>query len=190
MTSKSMAVARGTSGARARLVMMGMVLTLLAAIGVSAWAQAPAQAQAGPGMHAMHHHGGAEMGGSPEHMGRMLDHLLDGLNATDAQRAQVKQIMAQASADMKGQAQAARELRLRSMQVLTAPAVDANAAEQIRLQTMALHDQMSRRMTQAMVAAASVLTPEQRAAIGQRLKDRQARMEERMKKHEQDGARR
>src|SRR5207253_7525482 len=84
MTSKSMAVARGTSGARARLVMMGMVLTLLAAIGVSAWAQAPAQAQAGPGMHAMHHHGGAEMGGSPEHMGRMLDHLLDGLNATDA----------------------------------------------------------------------------------------------------------
>jgi signal transduction histidine kinase len=55
-------------------------------------------------MHAMHHHGGAGMGGSPEHMGRMLDHLLDGLNATDAQRAQVKQIMAQASADLKGQA--------------------------------------------------------------------------------------
>ena len=189
MTSKSMSVARGTSGARARLVMMGMVLTLLAAIGVSAWAQAPAQP--GPGMHAMHHHGGAGMtGGSPERMGRMLDHLLDGLNATDAQRAQIKQIMAQASADLKGQAQAARELRQRSMQVLTAPAVDANAAEQIRLQTMALHDQMSRRMTQAMVAAASVLTPEQRAAIGQRLKDRQARMEERMKKHEQDGARR
>jgi len=189
MTSKSMSVARGTSGARARLVMMGMVLTLLAAIGVSAWAQAPAQP--GPGMHAMHHHGGAGMtSGSPERMGRMLDHLLDGLNATDAQRAQIKQIMAQASADLKGQAQAARELRQRSMQVLTAPAVDANAAEQIRLQSMALHDQMSRRMTQAMVAAASVLTPEQRAAIGQRLKDRQARMEERMKKHEQDGARR
>jgi periplasmic protein CpxP/Spy len=189
MTSKSMSVACGTSGARARLVMMGMVLTLLAAIGVSAWAQAPAQPS--PGMHAMHHHGDAGMtGGSPERMGRMLDHLLDGVNATDAQRAQIKQIMAQASADLKGQAQAARELRLRGMQVLTAPAVDANAAEQIRLQTMALHDQMSRRMTQAMVAAASVLTPEQRAAIGQRLKDRQARMEERMKKHEQDGARR
>ena len=92
--------------------------------------------------------------------------------------------------DLKGQAHAARELRQRGMQVLTAPAVDANAAEQIRLQSMALHDQMSRRMSQAMVAAASVLTPEQRAAIGQRLKDRQARMEERMKKHEQDGARR
>ena len=190
MTSKSMSVARGTSGARARLVMMGMVLTLLAAIGVSAWAQPPAQP--GPGMqHGMHHHGGpGMMGGSPERMGRMLDHMLDGLNATDAQRAQIKQIMAQTAAEMKGQTQAARELRQRGMQVLTAPVVDANAAEQIRLQTMALHDQMSRRMTQAMVAAASVLTPEQRAAIGKHLQDRQARMEERIKQRGRDGSRR
>ena len=190
MASKVMATIRGTSGARARLVIVGMALTLLAAIGVSAWAQAPASAPPA-GMHAMHHHGGpGMMGGSPERMGRMLDHMLDGVNATDAQRAQIKQIMAQAAADLKGQAQAARELRQRGMLVLTAPAVDANAAEQIRLQTMQLHDQMSRRMTQAMVAAASVLTPEQRAAIGQRLKDRQARMEERMKQHGPDGARR
>ena len=167
----------------------------------------PRGGEHGPGMQGMHermegmHHGmggmhggmgGGSMmfGGSPERMGRMIDHMLDGLNASDAQRAQIKQIMAQASADLKGQAQAARELRQRSMQVLTAPAVDANAAEQIRLQSMALHDQMSRRMTQAMVAAASVLTPEQRAAIAKRLQDRQARMEERMKKHEQDGVRR
>ena len=185
MTSKSTAVARGTPGARVRMVMMGMVLTLLAAIGVSAWAQP------GHGMHGMQHHGGPGMtGGSPERMGRMLDHMLDGVNATDAQRAQIKQIMAQAAADLKGQRQAARELRQRGMQVLTAPAVDANAAEQVRLQTMALHEQTSRRMTQAMVAAASVLTPEQRAAIGQRLQDRQARMAERMKRFEQDGARR
>ena len=27
----------------------------------------------------------------------MIDHMLDGLNASDAQRAQIKQIMAQAS---------------------------------------------------------------------------------------------
>jgi protein CpxP len=192
MTSKAASALRGAPGARARLVMMGMVLTLLAAIGVSAWAQAPAPAApAERGMHGMHHHGGpGMMGGSPERMGRMLDHMLDGLNASDAQRAQIKQIMAQASADLKGQAQAARELRQRGMQLFTAPAVDANAAEQVRLQTMQLHDQMSRRMTQAMVAAASVLTPEQRAAIGKHLQDRQARMEERMKQRGQDGSRR
>src|SRR6187401_1707230 len=128
--------------------MMGMALTLLAAIGVSAWAQP------GQGMHAMQHHGGpGMMGGTPERMGRMLDRMLDGVNATDAQRAQIRQIMAQAAAELKGQAQAARELRQRGMQVLVAPTVDANAAEQIRLQSLALHDKMSQRMTQAMVAA-------------------------------------
>jgi periplasmic protein CpxP/Spy len=192
MTSKTTSALRGAPAARVRLVMMGMVLTLLAAIGVSAWAQAPASAApSGRTMHHMHHHGGpGMMGGSPERMGRMLDHMLDRLNASDAQRAQIKQIMAQASADLKGQAQAARELRQRGMQVFTAPAVDANAAEQVRLQTMQLHDQMSRRMTQAMVAAASVLTAEQRAAIGKHLQDRQARMEERMKQPGHDGSRR
>ncbi len=194
MTSKAASALRGATGARARLVMMGMVLTLAAAIGASAWAQAPASAAPSePGMHRMHgmHHGGpGMMGGSPERMGRMLDHMLDRLNATDAQRVQIKQIMAQASADLKGQAQAARELRQRGMQVFTAPAVDANAAEQVRLQTLQLHDQMSQRMTQAMVAAANVLTPEQRAAIGKHLQERQARMAERMKQRGQDGSRR
>ena len=194
MTSKSMSVTRGTSGARARLVMMGMVLTLLAAIGVSAWAQTPPSAsQPSMGMHGMHQGGmggPGMMGGSPERMGRMIDHMLDGLNATDAQRAQIKQIFAQAATDLKGQGAAARDLHRKGMEVLTAPAVDANAAEQVRLQAMQLHDQMSRRMTQAMVAAASVLTPEQRAQFGAHLKDRQARMEERTKRMEGDGSRR
>jgi len=195
MTSKTAGAASGASAVRVKLVMMGMVLTLLAAIGVSAWAQTPPPAPQPPaGMHGMQHHRGmgghGMMGGSPERMGRMLDHMLDGLNASDAQRAQIKQIVAQAAADLKGQTAAARDLRRRGMEVFTAPAVDANAAEQIRLQSMQLHDQMSRRMTQAMVAAASVLTPEQRAQIGTRLKDRHARMEQRMKQKEQDGARR
>ena len=130
-------------------------------------------------MHRMHHHGGpGMMGGSPERMGRMLDHMLDGLNANDAQRAQIKQIVAQAVGRPEGSGRRRRaSCASAACRCFTAPAVDANAAEQVRLQTMQLHDQMSRRMTQAMVAAASVLTPEQRAAIAKRLKDRQARME-------------
>ena len=32
--------------------------------------------------------------GSPERMGRMIDLMLDGLNASDAQRGQIKQIAA------------------------------------------------------------------------------------------------
>ena len=194
MTSKAASAARGERGTRVRLVMVGMVLTLLAAIGVSAWAQTPPPAPQPPmGMQGMHQGGmggPGMMGGSPEHMGRMIDHMLDGLNASDAQRTQIKQIMAQAAADLKGQAAAARDLHRQGMEVFTAPAVDANAAEQVRLQGMQLHDQMSRRMTQALVAAASVLTPEQRAQIGAHMKDRQARMDERMKQKGQDGTRR
>ena len=198
MTSTTARAAHGALDREVKVVMMGMLLTLLAAVGVSAWAQTapPASAAPGTGMHGgpgMHHRGmgGPGMfGGSPERMGRMIDHLLDGLKADDAQRSQIKQIVAQAAADLKSQAAAGRELRRRGMEVFTAPAVDANAAEQVRLQTLQLHDQMSRRMTQAMVAVASVLTPQQRAQIGERLKDRQARMEERMKRMKQDAPRR
>jgi Spy/CpxP family protein refolding chaperone len=139
------------------------------------------------GMHGGMGGPGMMFGGSPEHMGRMIDHMLDGLNASDAQRSQIKQIAAQAAADLKAQAAAGRGLRQRGMQIFTAPTVDAAAAEQLRQQMLQQHDQMSRRVTQAMVAVANVLTPEQRAKVGERMRDRQARMEERMKRMERDG---
>ena len=138
-------------------------------------------------MGGMHHGmdgGGMMFRGSPEHMGRMIDHLLDGLNASDAQRSQIKQIAAAAAVDMKAQAEAGRALRQRAMQAFTAPNVDAAAAEQVRQQMLQQHDQMSRRVTQAMLDVARVLTPEQRARLGERMRDRQARMEDRMKRME------
>ena len=192
MASKTMTASGGNSSRRrVQVVITGMLLTLLAAISLSAWAQPapprPGMAMEGPGMHRGMHGGmggmgGMMFGGSPEHAGRMLDGMLDGLNATDAQRGQIKQITAAAAADMKTQMQAGRGLRQRGMEIFTAPTVDAAAAEQLRQQMLQQHDQMSRRMTQAMVDVARVLTPEQRAKIGDRMKDRHARMEERMKR--------
>ena len=216
--SKAQAIAATASAAhRVRWVMVGMLMTLLAAISLSAGSQpaptppgmgatpdgaAPRQGDRGPGMGGMHgwgerhgmggmHHGGmGEMGGgmmfrgSPEHMGRMIDHLLDGLNASDAQRSQIKQIAASAAADTKASAESGRGLRQRAMQAFTAPTVDAAAVEQVRQQMLQQHDQMSRRMTQAMLDVARVLTPEQRARLGERMRDRQARMEDRMKRME------
>lgn len=197
MTTTTARVAQGDNR-RIRALMIGMAMTLLAAIGVSAWAQpAPPPPPGMDGGHGMPHHGmgggmggGMMFGGSPEHIGRAIDHMLDGLGASDAQRAQIKQIVAQAATDIKAQAAAGRGLRQRGMQIFTAPTVDANAAEQLRQQMLQQHDQMSRRVTQAMVAVANVLTPEQRAKVGERMKDRQARMEERMKRMERDGPRR
>ena len=161
----------------------------------------PRMGEPGPGMRGMHEHmqgmhhgmdgmhggmgGGAMMfRGSPERMGRMIDHMLDGLNASDAQRTQIKQIAVAAATDLKSQAQAGRALRQRAMQAFTAPTVDAAAVEQVRQQMLQQHDQMSRRMTQAMLDVARVLTPEQRARLGERMRDRQARMEDRMKRME------
>ncbi len=192
MTSKTIDLASPTiSRRRVQVVMVGMLLTLLAAIGVSAWAQpAPPPGQGMEG-HRMGHDemhrgmggmGGMMFGGSPERAGKMIDRMLDGLDASDAQRTQIKLITAAAVADMKTQMQAGRGLRERGVALLTAPNVDAGAVEQLRQQMLQQHDQMSKRMAQAMIDVARVLTPEQRAKVGARMKDRQARMADHMKR--------
>jgi protein CpxP len=197
MTVETIAAQRMPSAnRRVQWLMIGMLMTLLAAIGVSAWAQTPPPGMDGrPGMqHGWMQDGGGHHGmggpgmmfrGSPEHIGRMVDFMLDGLHATDAQRSQIKQIAVQAAGDLKAQAEAGKALRQRGAQIFTAPTVDATAAEQLRQQMMQQHDQMSRRTTQAMLDVARVLTPEQRATIGERMHDRQARMEDRMKRMQQ-----
>ncbi|MEO6363085.1 MAG: Spy/CpxP family protein refolding chaperone [Caldimonas sp.] len=182
---------------RLRAVMIAMTMTVLAAISLAAWGQPTlptppagmehAGQRMGHGMHGGGMHGGMGgmmFGGSPERAGRMIDRMLDGLNASDAQRSQIKQIAAAAAADMRTQMQARRGLRERGMQILTAPNVDPAAAEQLRQQMLQQHDGASRRMTQALLDVARVLTPEQRARIGERMKDRQARRDERMKRME------
>ena len=55
-----------------------------------------------------------------------------------------------------------------------------------RQQLMALHDQTSKRMLQAMVDISRVLTPEQRAQIGERMKERAARHQERMERFQRE----
>lgn len=148
--------------------------------------------------HARGHHGperggpgGAEMmmfGGPPEHVDRAVDHLLDGLNATDAQRSQIKQIAIAAAADLKAQREAGRGLREQGMQIFTAPTVDAAAAESLRQQMSAQHEQASKRMLQAMLDVAKVLTPEQRVKLGERMKERHAAMKDRMQRMRPDHA--
>lgn len=183
----SVSVGSDTFTARSvRWVVLAAVFAVGAACAVSVWAQ--------PG--GGHHGGGPGMGGpgmmmfagSPERVGRVVDHLLDGLNATDAQRSQVKQIALAAASDLRTQREAASGLRERGMQVFAAPNVDAAAAESVRQQMIAQHDQSSRRMLQAMLDVARVLTPEQRARLGERFKQREAQMRERMQRSERERA--
>jgi len=168
-----------------RWLMAGTVVVACATVALSADAQ-----ERGPGP--MHGPGpGAMMmfGGSPEQVARHVDRMLDGLNASDAQRTQIKQIAQAAAVDLKTQHEAGKVLRERGLQIFAAPTVDANAAESVRQQIETQHDQASRRMLQAMLDVSRVLTPEQRAKIAERVKQHQATMKDRMQReHGQRGA--
>ncbi len=169
---------------RWRLWTVGAVVALAAGAGSFAYAQERHGSAFG--------HGGPRdgmtglFGGSPERIAQGADRWLDGLNATDAQRAQIKQIAVAAATDLRTQREAGRGLRARAMQILTAPTVDATAAEALRQQMSAEQERGSRRMLQAMLDMARVLTPEQRATLGQRLRERQAVMKDRMERMHRD----
>ncbi len=163
------------SSARRRWLISAALLLALGGVMATS-----ALAQPGGG----HHGAGMMFQGSPEQVGRAIDHMLDGVAASDSQRSEVKQIAQAAAADLKGQREVTRSLRERALQVFTAPNVDANAAEMLRQQMQAQHDQGSRRMFQAMLDISRVLTPEQRAKLGERFKQRSAQREERMQRLE------
>lgn len=143
-----------------RLFFGGALIAAAAAVAV------PTFAQPGPhgpgGMGAM----GAGPGGPFFGGGRHIDRMLDSINATDAQRTQIKAIVAAAATDMKAQHQAGRALHDKARAIFTAATIDTNAAEQLRLQMMAQQDLMSRKTLQVMLDVAQVLTPDQRAQLG------------------------
>src|SRR5206468_1165882 len=106
--------------------------------------------------------------------------------ATDAQRTQIKQIAQAAAADLKSQREAGRGLHQRAAQLFTAPNIDAGAVESLRQQMLAQHDQATKRISQAMIDIGRVLTPEQRAKIGERMKEQEARMRDRRERMQRE----
>lgn len=166
-----------------RLIVGSVVLVAAAILAFSAHAQG----RHGGGMGGMGGaHGMMMFGGPPGRIGSSVDRVLDGLNATDAQRSQIKQIVIAAAADLKAQREAGRGLREKGMEIFMAPNVDAGAAEALRQQALAQHDQASKRVLQAMLDVSKVLTPEQRAKLGQRMKRREAKMHERMQRMQRE----
>lgn len=194
MTESKTQAAQAASPRRARRVkqiVLATVVALAAGAGAAAWADGRAGGCAGYGR------GGPDMmwGGGPGMMGgggpgmtwgsgRMTERMLEGLNATEAQRTQIRQITQAAAADMKAQFEAGRALHDKGVAILTAPTVDAAAAEALRQQMLAQRDQMSKRMMESMVAVANVLTPEQRAKLAERMKARSEQWREHMQRRQ------
>lgn len=123
----------------------------------------------GPGMM-----GGGMMGGGMMGMmaGRHLDHMLDRVNATDEQRAKIRDISRAARNDIEKLTDVLQPLRKSAVEALAAPTVDRAAVEGIRTRLSGVTDEISKRMTTAMLDVAQVLTPEQRAKIGEDMKSR------------------
>lgn len=173
MTSLSLRAVRPSSTALRRAV--GGLLVAASAALVLPVAQAqptpatPAAADAGQRHHAGHRHHGHHGGPGSFAQGRHFERMLERIGATEAQRQQIRQIVQAAAPDLKAQREARRALHARARAVFTAPTIDANAAEQVRLQMMAQHDQASRRRLQMMLDVAQVLTPEQRAKVAERM---------------------
>ena len=126
----------------------------------------------GPGMR---HEGGMMgfMGG-----GRMIERMLDGVYATEAQRTQIRQIAENARKEMQSQHDNRAALRDEAMQLFAQPTVDARAADALRQKMLARHEAGSKVAMQAMLEISRVLTPEQRATLAARMKERQARHEQ------------
>ncbi|MFG6461511.1 Spy/CpxP family protein refolding chaperone [Roseateles sp. DXS20W] len=151
------------------LLRVGTVAAALALSGVAAQAQ--------PEGHG-HRGGPAAMAPGGGLFGGHIGHMLDVVNATDAQRSQIDAIFKAARQDLSGQREAGAKLHEQLAALYTAPNIDAAAIEAVRQQMGAQHEAASKRMSQASIDAARVLTPEQRAKIAEVAKRRHARMAE------------
>jgi Spy/CpxP family protein refolding chaperone len=160
-------------------LLLGTLVVALAGTMAQTASAAPPGPMAGPGM-AGHGHPDAMMGapgvGGMAHP-RQMERMLDSVNATPEQRAQIKQIADAARVDLKALHDAGRTLREQGQALFVQPTVDARALETLRLQMLAQHDQASKRMTQALLDVSRVLTPEQRKALADRMAQRRTMME-------------
>ena len=151
-----------------RLMVATMVLAVAGGLTLTS-------AQAAPGREM--HGGPAGMAGGPMMGGpRMLERMLDVVSDTAEQRTQIKAIMDSARADTKAQHETLKGLRDQELTLFTQPTVDARAAEALRGQQVAVHDQVSKRMLQAKLEVSRVLTPEQRKLLADRMKEMRAKM--------------
>lgn len=172
----SAAPAKGRRGVR---TLAALALTGLVAGGAVFFSAGQnAFADRGPGMeqmgHGEHGHGPGMMGGGMMGMmaGRHLDHMLNRVDATDEQRAKIRDISRAARNDVEKLTDVLQPLRKSALDALSAPTVDRAAVEGIRTRLSGVTDEISKRVTTAMLDVAQVLTPEQRAKIAEDMKSR------------------
>ena len=167
-------------------VALPLAAALIGAAAISAHAH-------GDRMQRMHGAAAATAMGAPMAMplhGRGIEHMLERIDASAEQRTQIRAIVDAARADLAKQSEAGRALREQGLKLFAQPNIDAAAVEAQRQQMLQHHDQVSRRMAQAMVDVGRVLTPEQRATLVERMQQRGEMMQRHLRERRQhDGQR-
>ena len=100
---------------------------------------------------------------------RMVRHLAVEVDATAEQQDRLRGIVRAAVRDLVPFREKAMNSRQRGRDLLTQTTIDRAAIESLRADQMALADQATRRFTQALADAASVLNPEQRRKLAERI---------------------
>lgn len=162
-----------------RLVGLALVAALAGGLASAAWAQAPAPRDGermGPRHAAMHGHGGPAERMGPMMGGQFSGRALDAVGASAEQKAKLREIMQAARKDLDGQREAQRNLHGEMAKLLAAPQIDAAAAEALRQKIHAGHEAASKRMLQARLDAAAVLSAEQRQKLAELAAQHRGRM--------------
>lgn len=151
----------------------GKVLGLMLVFGLGFFAGKSFACEPGWG-----HHGGsaAFMSGKPvdaEQMGKFADkrlqHMLDEVKASDAQKAKASEITKVSVAKGAPLAEKMRDNHRQLGKLMSAATLDKAAIEALRTEQMRLADEVSKLMTQTMQDIAETLTPEQRAKLADKM---------------------
>ena len=159
---------RGPGRQRRRLLASGAVVLLLVAGGgaaARAWS-----------VHHFHHHGGwmTSQAIPVDLVEQRVDRMLRGVDATPDQQTKLHGIIEAAAKDLDPLRKDLAGTRAQMTSLLTAPQIDRAAVEQLRTERVAEMDQASKRVTQALLDAADVLTPDQRKKLADNMAQWQA----------------
>jgi Spy/CpxP family protein refolding chaperone len=156
------------SARRSRWLIAGGVAVLaLAGIG-AAGAMGGGEAMGRHVMEAGMKHGG-------HFAGRGLSRALDAVDATAEQEDRIWAIIDDTRAELRPMMREFRDTRESVVELLSAGTIDRTAAETLRAERVAAIDEASKKMTAAVLDAAEVLTPEQRAELAKHFSERKGR---------------
>jgi len=101
-----------------------------------------------------------------------FDHMMDRIDATPEQKEQLRTIMRNTRNEIEPLIDKMRDSRGAVVDILGAETIDRAAAEKLRSERLADIDAASQKVTNALLDAAAVLTPEQRKELREKFEER------------------